>query len=141
MGCSRSSPQGRGVYPEVQGHAHTARAQLPREVVFARGLLMASPCSQVTLRVCCKRWRKMWLKQKCCLHMCRGLGTCTGAISTAQLSSGNLLSHGNLPARGGVIKRLSSFPSRLRAAPPCHGSRSIAPAPAAAGLPRTAGRF
>lgn len=124
-----------GAYPEVQGHGPTARPQLPGEVAFAGGLLMASSCSQVTLRARCKWWRKMWLKQKCCLHTCRGLGTCTGAISTAQLGSGNLLSHGNLPARGGVIKRLSPFPSWLRASLPCQGSRSITLAPAAAGLP------
>lgn len=85
----------------------------------------------------------MWLKQNRCLHMCRGLGTCTGAISTAQLGSGNLLSHGNLPARGGVIKKLSPFPSRLRASPPCQGSRSVPLAPAAPGLPfaHAAGAF
>ena len=124
-----------GGYPDVQGRAPTARLQLPREVAFARGLPIASPCSRVTLRAHCKQRRKMWLKQKCCLHMCRGLGTCTGAISTAQLGSGNLLSHGNLPAHGGVIKRLSPFPSQLRASPPCQGSLSIPLAPAAAGLP------
>lgn len=81
----------------------------------------------------------------------RGLGTCAGAISTAQLGSGNLLSHGNLPARGGgggggggVIKRLSPFPSRLRASPPCQGF-PLAPRwhLAAAGLPfaHPAGHF
>lgn len=77
----------------------------------------------------------MWLKRKCCLHMCRGLGTCTGAISTAQLGSGNWLSHGNLPARGGVIKKLSPFPGQLLVSPPCQGSSSTALAPTAAGLP------
>lgn len=69
--------------------------------------------------------------------MCRGLGTCTGAISTAQLGSGNLLSHGNLPARGGVMERLSPFPGSSVSLPSCQGSPSVAPAPAAAGPPLT----
>lgn len=72
--------------------------------------------------------------------MCRGLGTCTGAISTAQLGSGNLLSHGNLPARGGVMERLSPFPASSVSVPSCQGSPSVAPAPAAAGPPLTRAR-
>lgn len=90
----------------------------------------AGRCIQVTLWVHCERRRRTWLKQT---HV-QGLGTCTGAISTAQLGTGNLLSHGNLPAHGGVIKRLSPFPSQLRASLPCQGSLSILLAPAAAGL-------
>lgn len=75
--------------------------------------------------------------------MCRGLGTCTGAISTAQLGSGNLLSHGNLPARGGVIERLSPFSASSVSLPSCQGSPSVALAPAAAGPPlaRARGHF
>lgn len=47
----------------------------------------------------------------------QGLAARTGVISTAQLGTGTSLSHGNLPALGGVIKRLAPFLCRLRVSP------------------------
>lgn len=57
----------------------------------------------------------------------QGLAACTGVISAARLGTGTSLSHGNLPALGGVIKRLAPFLHQL-CVPATQGSPSIVPA-------------
>lgn len=118
MGCSHSSPQGWG----LPGGAWTwpqCQAPAPKGGDIGQGIADGQPQQPGDpLSTLQAAGGKCGLSKNCCLHMCRGLRTCTGAISTAQLGSRYLLSHGNLPARGGVIKRLSPFPSRLRVSPP-----------------------
>lgn len=54
----------------------------------------------------------------------QGLAARSGVISTARLGAGTSLSHGNLPALGGVIKRLAPFLHQLRVSPPPRAPRA-----------------